>query len=270
MNNLDIRQLALYLAWSLPPYYDGNKKVRFFRVLNDIDNVSYSIEKLDFFERQAKWNDVEYYFMILEDFYIQNNKTDKWLENISNLLEKLDIPSELYLKKNDKEEELFDRPSLLKAWNILITEENTQKKWDMFEDFLKKLLNSIPWLTILEAKQAPDEQIDLWIKNDIPGTFWTWFWSPIIIGEAKNRTKKTPSEVVNTLKWKRTGHKSVCKIGLVISMNWFTNTTQASADRISNEFTMIFIEKTHIETLLQWTEDILQWFEKIVVNAISA
>jgi hypothetical protein len=72
---MDIRQIALYLAGKLPPYY-GNSNLRSFtKVLRIFAPEEFTNEEMLFIQQQAKNNDEEVYFMILDDLREQATDT---------------------------------------------------------------------------------------------------------------------------------------------------------------------------------------------------
>lgn len=144
---IDIQKIALFLSWKLPPYYGGNKKVKFIKQLWKIDKETYSNENIDFFQKQSRDLE-EFYFMVLDDYISENKKIKWWDKNISKLLNDLDLPPEM-LWENEKTVGIDIKKEWEKFKNELkwikiefkkeeLSERNKEAK--IFEDFTGRLV----------------------------------------------------------------------------------------------------------------------------------
>ena len=88
---MKIRDIAMYLAWRLPPYYGKSNLLTFTKALRTISKEEYTNNEILFIQKLAKWIDDEFYFMILDDLDKEINKKDFY-----KILKKLRVPIELY------------------------------------------------------------------------------------------------------------------------------------------------------------------------------
>ena len=263
---MDIRKISLYLSGKTSPY-EKFSRLEFFDYLEDI--FDYKLEKIDFYWKQAKEFEEEFYHLVFDKLYSKSKK-DEWEKGkLDKLLQELDLPNEIYNISKWFNYELlkteFD--------NIIKTKTDkdsweSQTKWKQFEVFLEKLFNGIDWLEVTEINQADDEQIDLVIKNNIDKPFWLNFKSPVIIWEAKNWSVNTPVKEIAILSDKLWDHNNFSKIGFFIAMNWFTKPTEQKLerkwwwDKIIVKITWKNIEKLLIEKL-----NPLKWLEWLVMKS---
>jgi len=257
---MDIRKLSLLLSGKISPY-EKYSRLEFFEHLEEI--FGYSVDKLDFYWKQAKEFEEEFYYLVLEMLYNKSKKEDWDRIKLDKLIKELNLPFETY-----DPVKWFDHSHLLEEFDKIIkvkTNKNdwkSQAKWEQFENFLTKLFNDIEWLEVINTWQSEDEQIDLVIKNDINKPFWLNLKSPVIIWEAKNWSSKTNTEVINTLRWKSLGHTNFSRIWIVIAMNWFTKAVSSNllrdwwTDRI-----MVAIDWDNIRELLNKELDPIEWLE---------
>ncbi len=103
---MDIRKIALFLAWKLPPYYGSSNLYAFTKALRNLAREEYTNEEMTFIQQQAKWVDEEVYFMVLDDLW--NNAVETKItwkiskEDIIDLLIDLWVSYEiLWIKKED-------------------------------------------------------------------------------------------------------------------------------------------------------------------------
>ncbi len=246
--NIDIKKLALYLVWSLPPYYDGNKKIKFIRQLQKIDNQTYSNGNIDFFDRQAKNNDEQFYFMVLEDFISENNNNNTWRQNIKKLFEWLKLPTELL---NDLGVKIINA-DLVKQWDDLLKELSLIKnKWFvddsekfkeakkfeiwgektnkfLFQDSFKEFIYDVQvktenWLDIrdliiLNNNIETDSIIDSFWWNVIKKDYESKF----VTVEFKNYKDKAWQEpIISTLKYLE--KPEIWRFWIMITRNWLND-----------------------------------------------
>jgi len=87
--------------------------------------------------------------------------------------------------------------------------------------------------------------------------------------EAKNWSKKTNTEVINTLDWKINNHEAFCNVWLVISMNGFTDPTKITQYRKGSKHIIVLVEKEDIDNLIDNELEINNWFEDLFLKAIK-
>lgn len=263
---MDIRKISLHLSGKVSPY-EKYSRLEFFDYLEDI--FGYNLDKLDFYWKQAKEFEEEFYYLVFDKLYSKSKKNEWEKVKLEKLLLELDLPSDIYSAK-----EWFNYKILKKEFDEIITKKTSQDtwesqlKWKQFEVFLQKLFNEIEWLEISKIKVVEDEQIDLVIKNNINKPFWLNLKSPVIIWEAKNRSKKTNTEVINTLRGKSVWHTNLSKIGIVIAMNWFTKAVDSNLLRDwASERVIVAITWDDINNLLVTESNPIEWLEWLIMKS---
>jgi len=255
---MELYELAKCLTWKIEPYKKF-PRLKFFDYLKRY--FWYDFQELNFYWEQANKKEEDFYNLVFEKLLYEVEKWeiwkwyfDKFLEELwlSNFVKTIWFPYEVLLKEFD----------ILKQWNF-----TSQEKGKRFEEFLKKLFDSIPWLKVInsELKQASDEQIDLIIQNSIDDPFIISLNSPVIIWEAKNWTQNTPTSVVNTLDGILNWHENLSKVWIVIALNWFTKETDETLKRKwwTNHI-IVKIDWESIEELLEEKKDPIEWFKSLI------
>jgi hypothetical protein len=70
---MDIRKISLHLSGKTPPY-EKFSRLEFFDYLEDI--FGYNLEKLDFYWKQAKEFEEEFYYLVFEKLYSKSIKDE--------------------------------------------------------------------------------------------------------------------------------------------------------------------------------------------------
>ncbi len=258
MNQEKNHWLALYLSGKYPRFFKTPDKLLFIDALQSINPNSFSDEKIKMFGMFGQVNEYEFYLSFL-------NKVERtFSENFPTLLSRLQIPKEI----QDKCLKFFDHNSLLQEFEKVEADDDKTTKGKAFEGFLNRFFDAMDGLEVINIEQAKDEQIDLVIKNNINRPFWAQLGSPLFIGEAKNWTKNTPTEVFNTLKGKMDGHKNFSRIGIVIAMKDFTSVIDQTIMRDGAGDKIIFpITGENIRKLLVSKQNPIDWLEEQLTNA---
>lgn len=262
---MDIKQITSYLLWNNPEKFDKISRLEFFEHVEKI--YGYNIEKLNFFWEQANKFEEDFYKLTFEKFYSQSKKDDLEKAKLERLLKELWL-LEFLIKSKFNHAQLFQEFEAITKTKTDVNTSESQTKWKQFEEFLKKLFNAIDGFEVTEIKQAEDEQIDLVIKNNINKPFWLNLKTPVILWEAKNWSKNTNTEVINTLRWKLVWHANFAKIWFVIAMNWFTKVVESNLLRDgSSERIIVAITWKDIETLLNDELNPIDWIEWLVMKS---
>jgi hypothetical protein len=92
------------------------------------------------------------------------------------------------------------------------------------------------------AFKTREEEIDLLLANDLADPFWTGLSSPIIMVECKNwkESNKPGVAELRVLESKMADRRSICKIGIFISMSGFSDTFMTRLKAIQSDGGMIF------------------------------
>lgn len=180
---MDIRKIALYLSWKLPPYYGNSQKLFFIRQLKELAKEHYTNEEITFIDQQTRQDDERFFAEILED----QSKTSK--ENFNNLIDKLGIPPDILdiktLYSQNKETQ--------KIWEDLIKELKsipTWKAWAQdFENFWEKLINFLlkdsfePFIYKPQISNDSETDIRDWLILNNPkktNSMISWFWDDVV------------------------------------------------------------------------------------------
>ena len=250
--------VALYLSGKYPGFFRTPDKLFFIDSLQSINPTAFSDEKIKMLGLFGLVDEYEFYYSFLNK--IERDFSDQFIE----FLDILNVPKEI----RNIWKVSFNHIQLLNEFKITKGEQNSQAKGKAFEEFLKKFFGSIEGLEVIEIKQASDEQIDLVLKNNVNRPFWIQLGSPLFIGEAKNWTNKTPTEVFNTLRGKMDGHKNFSRIGIVIAMKGFTEEVSKNLIRDGAGEKIIFpITGDNIESLLISKIDPIDWLEEKITWA---
>jgi hypothetical protein len=70
---MDIRKISLHLSGKTPPY-EKFSRLEFFDYLEDI--FGYSLEKLDFYWKQSKEFEEEFYYLVFDKLYSKSKKDE--------------------------------------------------------------------------------------------------------------------------------------------------------------------------------------------------
>lgn len=252
--------IALYLCWKYPWLYKTPDKLLFIESLQQISQKEFSDEKIKLFWLFWQVDEYEFYLSFLNK--IERNFKSEYIE----LIDKLAIPEEIVGKIS----RIFDYTYFKDKLNVLKSITNSQKKWTAFEIFLKELFNKIQWFEVLNVEQSSDEQIDLIVKNNINRPFWISLQTSLILVEAKNRTKNTSTEVLNTLRWKMDWHKNFSRIWVVIALNWFTSEVEKNQLRDwSWDKILVAIDWNDIEKMLNNKENPIIWLENKITDSFK-
>ena len=252
--------IALYLCGKYPWLHKTPDKLLFMDSLSHISSKDFSDEKFKMFWMFWTVDEYEFYLSFLNK--VERDYKDNYIE----LIGKLDIPDEI----KNKLKTIFNHNYFLQELNNLKTITHSQTKWTAFENFLKELFWKIDWLTVINSKPASDEQIDLIIKNNINTPFCISLHSPLIIVEAKNHEKNTPTEVINTMRWKLCWHNNLSRVWIIISLNWFTSEVEKNQIRDwAWDKVLVAIDWNDIEEMLTNKEDPILWIENKITEAFK-
>lgn len=261
--HMDARQdknhwIALYLTGKHPGHFRTPDKLLFIDSLKVVSPTEFSDEKIKLLAMFGQVDEYEFYLSHIAK--VEREFPGK----LGAFMSSLGIPDEI----RGDEVSFFDRKALLEDFELVRADSNTTTKGEAFEVFLKKFFASIPGLEVLNIEQASDEQIDLIIKNNVDRPFWMHLNSPILLGEAKNWSKNTPTAVLHELRGKMDGHRNFSKIGIVIALNGFTKEAEKNQARDgAGEKIMIKITGADIADLLSGASDPLDWLETRIVDA---
>lgn len=252
---MDIRKIALELSGKVAPDYKKYNRLEFMEYLEEIFWLS--LDKIEFYRRQAKEYEEDFYFLILDLLYNKSLKDDN---------EKIKFDK---LIQNINNQFLYNTISnLWNEWDIVKKETDKYKKWQSLEIFLEKLLSYISWFEIIERNlRLEDEEFDLVIKNNSTRPFIQNFNTPLILLEAKNWINKIEAKEFNAFKWKLSNHKNLVKLWIFVSMSWFTSWVSLSQIRANAAGeNIIIITWEDIEDLINNNKNIDEWFETKIIS----
>lgn len=190
---MDIRKIALYLAWKLSPYYIKPNPWRFLRLLKDKFPSYVENDQLNFIQSQSNQSE-EIYFSVLEDIYT-DYKTWVWYDAFLWLLADLKIPDEIYssnatISTWEYNWEIYEK----KLKKMYGSNPTTIEKWQFFQELCYDILRIVGWfVNIYTSAPGPDWGVDITADKEI--TLWDWvvvllwfFW------QAKYKTTGTVSK----------------------------------------------------------------------------
>ncbi len=178
---MDVRKIALYLSWRLPPHYGNSQKLFFIRQLKDLAKEYYTNEELTFIDQQTRQDDEKFFIEILED----QKRTSE--DNFNNLIEKLNLPPEVIDSNLGKIIENWKWDYTWNDFEMKITETYWKNpsnidKWELFWKLSTDILEKIgKFINVHSVWAWSDGWIDLTASNIIrlgdntQIEFW-WFW----------------------------------------------------------------------------------------------
>ena len=137
---MDIRKLALYLSWKLPPYYGESNLYAFWNALKQISSEKYSREELLYISDLAKWDDEKVYFMVLDELRKQSVKDPSLKGKFLVLLEDLSVDDEIYATLKKDISCIHEWDDLLHDLWVISAGKNGAKQFEVFGERLLKYL----------------------------------------------------------------------------------------------------------------------------------
>lgn len=260
---MDIRKIALYLSGKIPPDYIKFSRLEFFEHLEII--YEFDISKQEFYWRQAKEYEEELYFLVIDYLYRKSTKDKNQKIKFDNFIEKLSIPDEVLGISGT------DFTSLKNDWEKLKLENNSQAKWKLLENFLEGLFDSILWIEVVEKNMKnEDEEIDLVLKNNVQSPFFQSLNSPIILVEAKNWAKPTPTKESRNFGMKCLTHKNLTRVWIFVAVNWFTDVHDDLQKRTGPmDYIEVLLDWSDIEDLLDNNLNPINWLEDKIIKSLK-
>lgn len=238
---MDIRKIALYLSGKIPPEYNKINRLEFMESLKEI--FWYWYDALDFYWKQAKEYEEEFYFMVLDLLHTKSlkNKDEKIkFDKLLNDLSLTEIEQERLHLEQYKDEEEFTTKFLLKFFKKLWYIDVRYNHWadEKGKDIVMKKINDL-WEYKYIWVQAKKWDIDTKAANKV--------WLTTIITQAKKAFENDYDDVETS--------KKVRISEYFIATNW--KITEKAVDEIMNiEPTYLknnihFLDKIKIENLLE-------------------
>ena len=170
---MDIRKVALQLSWKTPPEYKNSNRLEFMEMLEDIFWLS--LEKIDFYWKQAKEYEEEFYFLVLELLHNKSLKDEAMKTKFDKLIKDLSLnqlENKLVLW-DYKDEEDFTQNFLLDFFKKLGYSDVRYNHWtdEKWKDIIMKKIDEL-WEYRYIWVQAKKWDIDAksnktWITNII-------------------------------------------------------------------------------------------------------
>ncbi|MEI6426215.1 MAG: restriction endonuclease [Candidatus Absconditabacteria bacterium] len=196
---MDIRKIALYLSGKIPPNYEKYNRLEFMELLKGI--FGYGYDQLDFYWKQAKEYEEEFYFMVLDLLYSKSLKDENEKTKFSKLLEDLKLPSFILGVEEESgtpyTRDLFNE----KLQSIYGDDPTNDDKGELFEELCKDILVADGFCNIKIAGRGGDGGIDITADKEI------------LIGE---NTKKIIS-FIGQCKYKTSGNVTKQEVNDLIS-----------------------------------------------------
>jgi len=158
INSIKIKEISLYLAGKLPPYYWTSNIWRFRRKILELFSTIYDEKEFDFiktmYDNQKNSTIDNFYFLIIDDLYKESKDKKELKSNFIKLLLDLEIPKELYdLKEWDVNMKEQLRNQIDKLEDIKRYSFSRNKHLSLVEE-TKQILSWINWID--ELKEAFD------------------------------------------------------------------------------------------------------------------
>lgn len=223
-----------------------------------------SLEKIDFYWKQAWWYEEEFYYLVLDLLFKKSNEDENQKLKFQDLVRKLNLPEELAWAK-------LDKTHLKDLWTALRRESNSQKKGKLLEEFLEELFNSSVGMKVIGKNVNNwDEELDIILKNNGDSSFYRNLNSPLILLEAKNWKGKSPTKVTRDFSTKVRLHRNLTRIWLFISINWYTWEVDELLKRLwPTDEIMVLVDGRNIEQLLESNLSVDEWLEVLISTSLK-
>jgi CheY-like chemotaxis protein len=121
----------------------------------------------------------------------------------------------------------LDKPGKEKAirelWASACSEANSQRKGALLEELLVLLFKSVDGFKHAETRRSsPDEEIDVFIRNESTDPFWSAERSPYIIVECKNWSAPIGPDQLVVFRNKIENRGGRCRLGFFVATGGFT------------------------------------------------
>ena len=136
--DIDIRKIALYLSWKLPPYYGNSKRLVFIRQLRAVAPAQYTNDEISFIDQQTRNDDEKFFIEILED---QKQSSEEIFDKI---IEGLGLPPDVVwiitVEQVESQETKKEGEDLIWELKIIPKWKDGYKQFEVFWEKLVKFL----------------------------------------------------------------------------------------------------------------------------------
>jgi hypothetical protein len=197
--------------------------------------------------------------------------SDFHVDSANRLISKIQLYNKFFNSIMNQEEVIKDayfKKELLLLLDRIPLIKSSAEKGRALENLTEIVFSSIPGLEVIEKRvRTQDEEIDLQIKNDVAGTFWTSLTSPSFFVECKNWSGKVGASEVRDFEIKIMNHKKLVKVGFFISFNGFTKEVDNALKRASREdHHIVLIDSNDLYNLVNSKNSTMEWLEKLIIK----
>jgi Holliday junction resolvase-like predicted endonuclease len=144
---------------------------------------------------------------------------------------------------------------------------DSKGKGDYLEDLATEIFSSQDGFTVKQKVRRPGEEIDLVILNKVDDPFWVSLQSPLILVECKNQTKKVEPKDLRNFEVKIQDRKSLCKLGIMISLSGFTKNCNETVARSGREgYRIILVDGKALQKHDESGMATAEWLEQMILE----
>jgi len=162
------------------------------------------------------------------------------------------------------------REKILAQLREAIHQVEAYSKGKLLEDSISSLFSSSDQFEIGSKRlNLEDEELDIVLHNNSPRPFFLGLQSPLILVECKNWTVSVGAAEVRNFEGKIRNHANLCRVGLFIAVNGFTEPVFEFLRRLGRDSpVLVAIELDQIESYLAGSQMLDEWLQDRIAESL--
>lgn len=169
----------------------------------------------------------------------------------------------------DETNEVDYKKRLAEEWDKCLSENNKQSKGRLLEKFVSDMFSTVKEFKITTNKLTENEEIDLYIRNNVGKPYWLTFNSPHLFIECKNWSSKVSSHEIEAFETKLRHHSSYAKIGFFIATNGYESGCVTEQVRSNDGQIIVLVSGKDISDFLKSSQETIDWLEDLISDSIK-
>jgi hypothetical protein len=206
----------------------------------------------------------------LEDIIDEEDELkDFHISSANRLIGKINLYNKFFTSIMSQEtviRDLYFKQQLKQLADNLSVEKSNFEKGKSLEELMELIFSSVHGLQVTDKRIATgDEEIDLQIKNNVNGAFWTGLTSPLLFVECKNWTASVGAKEIRDFEVKMINHGKMVKVGIFVAYNGFTSEAVNALKRMGrSDHHIVLIDGNDIKDLISTKTKTIDWLEKLI------